>query len=134
MKSPKRIAPFEPVPDLVVNLHALRDRALASAIPRVSPPVTRYIPSCERTQRSSAGPLSKLRDERVARRVTVVHHDVPETLRVEQEPRALVEVEPDLGRGIGEAVGAGVHQQHVALGEVGELEPAADNPTRRSRD
>ena len=58
-----------------------------------------------------------------------MHGHVPQALRVEHEARAAMEVQPHLGRRIGQPVGTRVHQEHVALGKVGELDPAAHDPT-----
>src|SRR5262245_8243102 len=70
-------------------------------------------------------PRFKARDEGVARARARVHDDVPQALRVDHEPGPFGQRKSDLGRWIGQAVGSTVHQEHVAVRVVGELEPRA---------
>src|SRR3954471_8044280 len=111
MKSPKRIAPFDPRLDRAVNSET-RLRKL------------RFDPRFE------GGSGLVARDERVAGRGAVVDDHVPEPLRVDEKARALVQRDARLGGTVGKTVGTGVHQQHVAVGIVGQLEPQHHDPTR----
>ena len=112
MKSPKRIAPFDPQLDRSVNL----DWGTVYG-------------SCECDPRFERGTALVARDERVARSrrrcgtTTCQRRCVSTTKRAPlcNGTRASVV-------GIGQTVGTGVHQQHVAVGIVGELEPRAHDP------
>ena len=68
------------------------------------------------------------RDERVPRLEAGVYHDVPQALGVDHEPRASVQRHARLGRRVGQAVLAALHQEHVRVGVVGELQPRAHDP------
>ena len=56
-------------------------------------------------------------------------HDVPKALGVEQELGAAVERDVGLGVGLGEAVLVLLHQDHEAVGIVGQLQPRPHDPT-----
>src|SRR4051794_26349047 len=80
-------------------------------------------PAFQRRARLEAG------DEGVPGGVAIVHDDVPQALRVDDETGAAVQGHAHLRVGVWQAVGAVVHQQHVAVGVVGQLQPGPHDPT-----
>ena len=89
---------------------------------------------CDAIHGFERGAALEAGDERVARLGAGVAHDVPEPLRVDDEARTAVERQPHLGGGIGKAVGTLLHEDHEAVGVVGELESTSARPNRRRRD
>ena len=84
---------------------------------------------CGAIQSSRIGLDSKLTISAYLGCVTRMDDDVPQTLRVDHEPCALVQRHTHLGRRVGQTVGAVVHEQHVAVRVVGQFDPGAHHPT-----
>src|SRR5688572_22285401 len=78
---------------------------------RIAPPTDRPGGTSDVRWLLRVGPLLELgatleaRDERIARLCAVVHHHVPQPLRVDQEATAAMQRHTHLGPGVGQAVG-----------------------------